>query len=95
MFASRLLPDITFRKSTGTPLATFTLKAKNFPGGALFGDDATTTVRSATVPIEQFTTQTFVRIRGRAMALRVESDQTNTAWRLGVPRLDIRTDGRR
>ncbi|MDA9272040.1 hypothetical protein N9Q05_01485 [bacterium] len=95
MFASRLLPDITFRKSTGTPLATFTLKAKNFPGGALFGDDATTTVRSATVPIEQFTTQTFVRIRGRAMALRVESNQTETSWRLGVPRLDIRTDGRR
>ena len=95
MFASRLLPDITFRNSTGTPLATFTLKAKNFPGGALFGDDATTTVRAATVPVEQFTTQTFVRIRGRAMALRVESDQTNTAWRLGVPRLDIRTDGRR
>ena len=95
MFASRLLPDITFRKSTGTPLATFTLKAKNFPGGALFGDDATTTVRSATVPIEQFTTQTFVRIRGRAMALRIESNQTETAWRLGVPRLDIRTDGRR
>ena len=95
MFASRLLPDITFRKSTGTPLATFTLKAKNFPGGALFGDDATSTVRSTTVPIEQFTTQTFVRIRGRAMALRVESSQTETAWRLGVPRLDIRTDGRR
>lgn len=95
MFASRLLPDITFRKSTGTPLATFTLKAKNFPGGALFGDDATAAVRSATVPIEQFTTQTFVRIRGRAMALRVESNQTETAWRLGVPRLDIRTDGRR
>jgi len=95
MFANRLLPDITFRKSTGTPLATFTLKAKNFPGGALFGDDATTAVRSATVPIEQFTTQTFVRIRGRAMALRVESNQTETAWRLGVPRIDLRTDGRR
>lgn len=95
MFATRLIPDITFRKSTGTPLAVFTIKAKNFPGGALFGDDATTTVRSATVPIEQFTTQTFVRIRGRAMALRVESNQTETAWRLGVPRLDLRTDGRR
>lgn len=95
MFAHRLLPDITFRNSTGTPLATFTLKAKNFPGGALFGDDATTAARTTTVPVEQFTTQTFVRIRGRALALRVESDQINTAWRLGVPRIDLRTDGRR
>ena len=95
MFAHRLLPDITFRNSPDTPLATFTLKAKNFPGGALFGDDATTTTRTSVVPVEQFTTQTYVRIRGRAMALRVESNQTETAWRLGVPRLDIRTDGRR
>lgn len=95
MFASRLLPDITFRSSGFTPLATFTIKAKNFPGGSLFGDDATITLRTAVVPVEQFTTQTYVRIRGRAMALRVESNQIGTSWRLGVPRLDIRTDGRR
>jgi hypothetical protein len=95
MFAHRLIPDITFRTSTGTPTATFTLKAKNFPGGPLFGTDATNTTRTATVPIEQFTNQTFVRIRGRALSLRVESNQTNTGWRLGVPRLDIRTDGKR
>lgn len=95
MFASKLIPDITFRQSTGTPTAVFTLTAKNFPGGDPFGADASNTTRTSTVPVEQFTNQTFVRIRGRALALRVESNQLNTAWRLGVPRLELRTDGRK
>jgi hypothetical protein len=51
--------------------------------------------RSATVPIERFTQQTFVRLRGRAMALRIESEKVDTAWRLGSPRVSVRTDGRR
>jgi hypothetical protein len=34
-------------------------------------------------------------LRGRSMSIRVESSQTNTSWRLGDPRLDVRTDGRR
>jgi hypothetical protein len=95
MFASKLIPDITFKQSTGTPTAVFTLAAKNFPGGAPFGANASNTTRTATVPVEQFTNQTFVRIRGRAMSVRVASNQTNTAWRLGVPRLEVRTDGRK
>ena len=95
MFASKLIPDITFRQSEGTPTAVFTLTAKNFPGGAPFGADTSNATRTATVPVERFTNQTFVRIRGRALSLRVESNQTNTAWRLGVPRLEVRTDGKR
>jgi len=37
----------------------------------------------------------FVRLRGRAMSLRVESNCTCTAWRLGSPRIDLRADGRK
>lgn len=95
MFASRIIPDITFRQSTGTPTAAFTLAAQNFPGSAPFGTQATNTTRTATVPVEQFTNQSFIRIRGRAISLFVESNEVNTGWRLGVPRLDVRTDGRR
>lgn len=95
MFAYRMLPDITFRNSTSAPQATFTLKAQRFPGGPQYGDQASLVSRVVQAIIEQFTTQTFVRIRGRAIALRVESNTVGTAWRLGVPRLDIRTDGRR
>jgi hypothetical protein len=29
------------------------------------------------------------------MSLRVESTAVGVAWRLGVPRVDVRTDGRR
>jgi len=51
--------------------------------------------RSATVPVEQFTDQVHVRLRGRSFALRVESDEIGVSWRLGSPRIDVRQDGRR
>ena len=95
MFVSRIIPDITFRNSTTDPLATFTLKARNYPGGSYFGTSNNEVVRTATVPVQQFTEQSFIRVRGRSVALRVESNQVNTAWRLGSPRLDVRPDGRR
>jgi len=96
MFATRLIPDLTFRNSTnGAPTATITLKARNFPGGAYFASDSDPVIKTASVPVEQFTEQLFVRLRARSMSLRVESIQINTAWRLGDPRLDLRTDGRR
>ena len=96
MFATRIIPDLTFRNSTnGAPTATLTLKARNFPGGTYFATDSDPVVKTASAPVEQFTEQVFVRLRGRSMSLRIESNQVNTAWRLGDPRLDLRTDGRR
>jgi hypothetical protein len=47
------------------------------------------------VPIEQFTGQVFVRVRGRQMAFKIESTELGVAWKLGIPRLDMRPDGRR
>lgn len=96
MFATRVIPDITFRNSTNaSPTSTLVLKASNFPGGAYFGTEAAPVIKTATLPVEQFTNQLFVRIRGRSMSLRIEANQTNTAWRLGDPRIDLRTDGKR
>ena len=96
MFATRLIPDLTFRNSTnGAPTVTVTLKARNFPGGAYFASDSDPVVKTASLPVEQFTNQIFTRLRGRSISLRIESNQINTAWRLGDPRLDIRTDGRK
>jgi hypothetical protein len=96
MFATRVIPDLTFRNSTSdTPTVTLTLKARNFPGGAYFASDADPVVKTASHPVEQFTNQLFTRLRGRSMSLRVESNQTGTAWRLGDPRLDMRADGRK
>jgi hypothetical protein len=96
MFATRVIPDLTFRNSTNdAPTATLTIKARNFPGGAYFASDSDPVTKTASLPVEQFTNELYVRLRGRSMSLRVESNQINTAWRLGDPRLDLRTDGRK
>jgi hypothetical protein len=96
MFATRVIPDLTFRESTNlTPTVNLTLKARNFPGGAYFASDTDPVTKTATLPVEQFTNQLFVRLRGRSMSLRIESNQTGVSWRLGDPRLDLRTDGRK
>jgi hypothetical protein len=95
MFVSRILPDLTFRNSTGNPVATFSVSARNFPGANFDQTNSGTAVRTATAPVEQFTDQLFFRLRGRSMSLKVESNDVNTEWRLGTPRADMRTDGRR
>jgi hypothetical protein len=101
-FVWRILPDITFRGSNvANPQTTLTLiPMKNSGSGyttpaSVAGSDNATVVRTATVPIEQFTGQVYVRVRGRQMILQVESNQLGCAWQLGSPRIDIRQDGRR
>jgi len=95
-FMRRLIPDMTFRNSTSpVPSAIMTLKVRNFPGGNYLNSNANTVTKTASVPVEQFTEQVFVRLRGRSFAFRIESEDTGVAWRLGSPRVDIRPDGRR
>ena len=45
--------------------------------------------------IQEFTGQVYTRLRGRQMALRIESTSLGVAWQLGSVRADIRPDGRR
>lgn len=95
-FIKRLIPDVTFNGSTlSAPTVDFTIKTRNFPGGNYVQSTASAVTRSAKVPVEQFTDQVHLRLRGRSFAMRVESDDLETKWRLGAPRLDIRQDGRR
>ena len=95
-FAWRMIPDVTFRDSSNAnPSVNFVLKTQDYSGGNFKQSSNNNTVRTATMPIEQFTDQTYFRLRGRMMSLRVESTAVGVAWRLGVPRIDVRTDGRR
>ena len=95
-FIRRLIPDITFENSTAaSPNVVFTTKVRDFPGGNYDSEDAATVTRSATTPVEQFTNQVHLRLRGRSFALRIASSNTETQWRLGSARLDVRPDGRR
>jgi hypothetical protein len=101
-FVWRIVPDITFRGSdTASPQVTMTLIPMQNSGSgynspiSLGGNSDATIVRTATVPIEQFTGQVYVRVRGRQMIMKVESNQLGCAWQLGSPRIDIKQDGRR
>jgi hypothetical protein len=101
-FVWRILPDVTFTGSTAaSPQATMTLiplqnsgSGFNVPQSVAGSSNAVIT-RTATVPIEQFTGQVYVRVRGRQMILQMESNQLGCTWQLGSPRIDIRQDGRR
>lgn len=101
-FVWRIVPDITFRGSdAASPQVTMTLIPMQNSGSgynnpiSLGGNSDATIIRTATVPIEAFTGQVYVRVRGRQMILKVESNQLGCAWQLGSPRIDIRQDGRR
>ena len=94
-FINRVIPDITFRNSAIGAQATLTVKTRNAPGGNYLQTEDSTIEKSATVPVEQFTQDARVRLRGRSFALRVSSSNTGVGWRLGSPRVDIRPDGRR
>ena len=96
MFIRRLIPDMTFRDSTNsTPTATMTLEVRDFPGAVYDTVTNSAVTKTASVPVEQFTTDVNVRLRGRSMAFKISSAETGVAWRLGSPRVDIKPDGRR
>jgi hypothetical protein len=101
-FVRRILPDLTFSGSTASsPQVTLTLTPMQNSGSGYndpqsTGGDANALItRSATVPIEAFTGQVFIRVRGRQMILTMESNQIGCTWQMGAHRLDIRPDGGR
>lgn len=105
-FIWRMLPDITFRGSTdnSAPAVTMTLQplvnsgsGYNAPKSVAGPNSNAEAVVTGVVPvdIDEFTGQVAVRVRGRQMSMRVESNKLGTHWQLGSPRIDIRADGRR
>jgi hypothetical protein len=96
VFIRRLIPDITFvGSSSEAPSVNMTIETKNFPGSNYSMTSVSPVSRTATVPIEQFTQQAHIRLRGRSFAFKISSDTTGVDWRLGTPRIDARGDGRR
>jgi hypothetical protein len=106
-FVWRVIPDITFDgsnmagTSTDKPQVNFTVRPRQNPGAAYSASNAPV-VQSAqsyrtqtTYNVQEFTEIVYTRIRGRQMAFKVESNTLGTQWQLGVPRIDVRPDGRR
>jgi hypothetical protein len=104
-FVWRMIPDITFDGSTTPsplfPQVTMTLRPRQNPGSA-YSTSATANVDSVqsyagqqTYNVQQFTEIVYTRLRGRQLAFRISSNTLGTQWQLGVPRIDVRPDGRK
>lgn len=100
-FVWRILPDITFSNSTAdAPMATMTLYPLQNSGSgynnpaSVAGSNSGGITRTAVLPIEAFTGQINTRVRGRQMAMKIESNQIGCTWQLGAPRIDVKPDGR-
>ncbi len=101
-FIWRVLPDIRFDGSTaGSPSATMTLlplanSGSGYNNPASEGGSNTRAItRTAVLPVEEYTGQIYTRVRGRQLAMKVESTEAGVTWQLGAPRIDMRSDGRR
>jgi len=101
-FMWRMLPDITFEGSTITdPSVNVRVQAlKNSGAGyqspaSEGGLSSREILKGAGGTVEKFTEQLNIRVRGRQLVFQVDSDDLGVSWQLGLPRIDIRTDGRR
>jgi len=100
-FVWRVLPDLTFENAESAPngdpaLVTMTLYGLANSGSGVTSNANQPVRKSSAYSItEEFTGMIFTRMRGRQMIFKIGSNQINTAWQLGAPRIDIRPDGRR
>jgi len=94
-FVRRIIPDVTFINSTNSPQLDLIIKTQNYPGSNYQNGSDSGVSRTAVVPVEQYTQVSDIRLRGRSIILRVESNRLGTCWRLGSPRIEIQQDGRR
>ena len=100
-FVWRVLPDLTFETSTTSPTmqppaVTMTLFGLSNSGSGVTSSAGAPVAASASYVItEEFTGQIYTRMRGRQLIFKIESNQINTTWQIGAPRVDIRPDGRR
>jgi hypothetical protein len=102
-FVWRIIPDLTFASSSNAPdnspaKVTMTLYPLQNSGSGIGKSDTDTVTYGSAYTLtntETYTGQVYTRVRGRQMIFRIESNQINTTWQLGAPRIDIRPDGRR
>jgi len=95
-FVSRVLPDLNFRETNvNNTTVNFILNAKNAPGQTAQTTVTDSITKSSNVPVDQYTSQYQTRLRGRSFTFKVQSTDADVLWRLGIPRVDIRPDGRK
>lgn len=96
VYMRRMIPDVSFLNSTNTlPEVNLTMNVRNVPDGTYFDSTTAGFVSTQAATVDQRTEILYFRLRGRQMSFRIASDQIGTTWRLGSPRLELRSDGRR
>lgn len=93
-FVSKLIPDIKFDGSTAAAPAVYAALAPRMDPG-MEPRSANLNAVTSSQPISTFTPQVDVRVRGRQVNFTVASVDAGVQWKLGTPRIDIRSDGRR
>lgn len=100
-FIDKVVPDLSFVGSNASsPSVEMSLLASSEPGSADNNPASEGGVNEGQVAlavgtVDEYTEQLDVRVRGRQMAIKVQSTALGTKWQLGTPRLNMRPDGRR
>jgi len=95
MLTRRMIPDLDFAGSTAAePEATLELRGRNFPGNPS-SDNSEDNARVIQTTVGAYTSQVFLRVRARQMAIKIQTADLGVNWQLGDPRLDLRPDGAR
>lgn len=101
-FVSKVIPDISFDGSTAAaPSVDMSLLPLHDSGSgynnplSVGGDSVLPVIRTATAPVEVYTKQINLRVRGRQMSIKIESNDLGVQWQLGATRINMRPDGRR
>jgi len=97
----RMVPDVDFIGSNvvenPTPSVNITISTRNFPGQGDYVKETTSNVpgQQVTTQVYNYTNQVFLRLRGRQVAFKIESEDLGVAWQMGTCRLDVVPDGTR
>lgn len=96
MLISRIITDVDFEGSTASqPNMELTLKTSRYPGSDYNYTGGQNAVQTSTIPVNQFTPYTDVRLRGRQVVVRAAKNAAGVQFTFGAPRLEVRPDGRR
>jgi hypothetical protein len=95
MFADRIIPDLTFTRSTvDNPTVDLVVQAKKFPGQEIQSEDSRNVAKEITATVDRFTNQVWARLRGREMRFKIISSGLGVSWILGAVRVALRVDGK-
>jgi hypothetical protein len=95
-FIRRLVPDVTFIGSANSsPQCNITIYVRRMSGVNYDTNALTPITETAVVPVEQFTSDAWIRLRGRQFKFRIDSNTLGTQWHLGTCLMHVQPDGKR